>query len=381
VQRMALVALLGGLLAGVFVWRSAHKERDALVYQSVKVDKGDITAYVSATGTVNPLTTVEVGSQVSGILQELYVDFNAPVKKGDPLARLDATLFTAQIKQAEATVKKATGDAQLARKVLEDNTELYGKRLIAQEEYDDSRLKYATTVAALDQARAALEIARANLLSTTIRAPMSGIVVARHVTVGQTIIASTQALFLLASDLGKMQLEANVSEADIGKITVGQGASFTVDAYPNQPFTGTVWQIRNAPVVTQNVVTYSVVLLLKNKDWQLKPGMTADVKILVAQRHNVLRVPRAALRFVPPPGARLDTASHVPNAAFAVWIRQPDGRLRAVPVTTGISDETYTEVCDSTLTEGDMVIVEATEKPATGSQLLSPSILPQPKRF
>jgi HlyD family secretion protein len=142
-----------------------------------------------------------------------------------------------------------------------------------------------------------------------------------------------------------------------------------------------VWQIRNAPVVTQNVVTYSVVLLLKNKDWQLKPGMTADVKILVAQRHNVLRVPRAALRFVPPPGARLDTASHVPNAAFAVWIRQPDGRLRAVPVTTGISDETYTEVCDSTLTEGDMVIVEATEKPATGSQLLSPSILPQPKRF
>src|SRR5262245_30350745 len=205
------------LLAGFFVWRYSQKDRVTLVYHTIKVDKGNITAYVSATGTVNPLTTVEVGSQVSGLIEEIYVDFNARVKKGDPLAKVDATLFAAQMKQAAANVKKATDDVQLASKVLEENKELHGKRLIAQEEYEDSHLKYTATVAALDQARAALELAKANLLLTTIRAPASGIVVSRHVNVGQTVTASTQTLFLLASDLVKMQLETNVSEADIGK--------------------------------------------------------------------------------------------------------------------------------------------------------------------
>jgi HlyD family secretion protein len=381
VKRVAFIVLMGVLLAGFFVWRYSQKDRVTLVYHTVKVDRGDITAYVSATGTINPLTTVEVGSQVSGIIQDIYVDFNSRVKKGDPLAKVDATLFAAQLKQAEANVKKATDDAQLARKVLEENQELYRKRLIAQEEYDDSHLKYTAIVAALDQARAALELAKANLLLATIRAPASGIVVSRHVNVGQTVMASTQTLFLLASDLGKMQLETNVSEADIGKVQEGQEASFTVDAYPNQPFTGKVWQIRNAPIVTQNVVTYSVVLLIENTDLKLKPGMTADVKILVSQRQNVLRVPRAALRFVPPPTARLDDASTVRTAAFAVWMRQPDGRLHAVPVTTGISDENFTEICAGNLQEGDEIIVESTEEHAAGSQLLGPAILPQPKRF
>lgn len=382
-QRVALIAILGVLVAGFFVWRFSQKDRVTIVYQTSKVDKGNIIAYVSATGTVNPIMTVEVGSQVSGIIQEIYVDFNSRVKKGDPLAKVDATLITAQIKQAEANVRKATDDAQLARKVLEGNTELYGKRLIAQEEYDDSHLKYSAALAALDQAKAALEIAKSNLLYTIIRAPISGVVMSRHVNVGQTVGAGApvSTLFLLASDLVKMQLDTNVSEADIGKVKEGQEASFTVDAYPQQTFTGKVWQVRNAPTVTQNVVTYSVVLLIENKDLQLRPGMTADVKILVSQRQNVLRVPRAALRFVPPPAAQLENASGVRNEAFAVWKLHHDGRLHAIPITTGVSDENFTEVYDGNLVEGDEVVVEATEERAAGSQLLGPSFLPQPKRF
>jgi HlyD family secretion protein len=197
---------------------------------------------------------------------------------------------------------------------------------------------------------------------------------------GQTVVAGTPAsLFLLASDLVKMQLDTNVSEADIGKSRGARGV-FTVDAYPQQTFTGKVRQVRNAPTVTQNVVTYSVILLIENKDLQLRPGMTADVKILVSQRQNVLRVPRAALRFVPPPAAQLDNASGGRNEAFVVWKLHHDGRLHAIR-STGISDENFTEVYDGNLVEGDEVIVEATEERAAGSPLLGPSFLPQPKRF
>lgn len=377
-QRMVFVVLLGVLIGAFAVLQYSRQERISIVYKTVRLDRGEIVAYVSATGTVNPLTTVEVGSQAGGILKEIHADFNSRVKKGDALARLDPTIFEAQIRQAEATVRKATEDVQLAKKILDENAELVQRRLIAQEEYDDSRTKYSASLATLEQAKATLEIARSTLHNATIRSPIHGMVISRHVNPGQTITAGAQALFVIAGDLVKMQLETNVSEADIGKIKNSQEAFFTVDAYPGETFKGKVTQIRNAPIITQNVVTYNVVLAIDNKDLKLKPGMTADVKILVAQKQDVLRVPREALRFLPPPGAHLEDSG---QSGAAVWTLQADGLLRAVPMTSGISDENYTEVVGGELREGTEVIVEAMEKSTSGSELLGPSVLPQPKRF
>jgi HlyD family secretion protein len=372
------------LIVVVFLmFRFFHKEGVSIAYKTAKVDKGDILSYVTATGTVNPVTMVEVGSQISGTIKDIYVDFNSEVKKGEALAQIDPTPFEAQVKHAEADLKKASADAELAKTIMKANEELYKKRLISKEEYDDSKVKYQTSVAALEQAKASLEIVKSNLYYTTIRSPIDGIVVSRNVNVGQTVAASFQAptLFLIAEGLVKMKLDTNVSEADIGKIKEGQGASFIVDAYPDQTFKGKVWQIRNAPIIKQNVVTYNVVLLIDNEDLKLKPGMTAEVKILVAYKKDVLRVPTAALRFVPPPFASIDEKSRELNSSSVVWIPLENGKLKAVSVSPGISDDAFTEILDGNLREGEKVVVEATEKGVSGSEPLGPIVLPKPQRF
>jgi HlyD family secretion protein len=364
----------------ILLFQVFQKEGISIVYKTIKVDRGDISSYITATGTLNPVTTVEVGSQVSGVIKRIYVDFNSLVKKGEPLAEIDQVHFKAKLKQVQADVKKAKADAEIAKAVFEANEELYKKRLISKEEYDDSKVRYSTAVATLEQAKAELEISKSNLSSTTIRSPIDGVIISRKVNVGQTVTASMSSpLFIVAEDLSKMHLVAHVSEADIGKVDNNQEALFTVDSYPNQTFRGKVWQIRNEPIKTNSVVTYDVVILVDNRDLKLKPGMTAEVKILVAYKKDVLRVPRAALRFIPPPSALIDEKSKEIGGQSVVWTTTKDRGLKAIPISPGISDDTFTEILDGNLKEGEEVVVEAIQRDKSNSQLLGP--LPQIKRF
>lgn len=382
VKKLLLVVVVMLLVGAVVVWRLWHQESVTFVYKTATIDRGHIANYVAATGTVNPVTMVEVGSQIAGVIKRIHVDYNAKVTKGQPLAEIDPASFQAQVKHAQASVKKAAEDVRRAKTLMEENKSLYDKALIAREVYDNSVSHYTSMRASLEQMEAALDIARVNLKQTTIHAPLDGIVVSKQINVGQAVAANAQApaLFLIAEDLAQMKLDTNISEADIGKMQPGQEASFTVDAYPELTFHGSVWQIRHVPVVIQNVVTYNVVLLIENPYLKLKPGMTAEVKILVDSRRNSLRVPRAALRFIPPPKAPIEAASHQATAASVVWTVGPSGDLRAVPIRLGISDEEFTELLDGTLQAGDTVVVEATAEEKSGIQSLG-SVLPQPKRF
>jgi HlyD family secretion protein len=346
------------------------------------VDRGEISSYITATGTVNPITRVEVGSQVSGTIKHIYVDFNSAVEKDEPLAEIDTTPFRAKLEQALADLKKAQADAQLNKTIMDANKELYEKRLISRQEYDDSKVKYSRDAATVEQTKAEVDIARSNLSNTTIRSPIDGIVVSKNINVGQSVEAgqSSPPLFVIAEDLSLMNVIAHISESDIGKIEVGQDAVFTVNAYPNEEFSGKLEQIRSEPIVSNNVVTYDVVVRVQNKELKLKPGMTAEVRILVAHRDDTLRVPRAALRFIPPPNALVERNSQEPNGSPVVWIPAESKKIKPVKINPGISDDNFTEIVGGDLREGEEVIIEATSDEGAGSGSLE-SILPKPKRF
>lgn len=381
-KTITIIAIL--LIIVIFlIFRTFQNKGASIAYKTAKVDKGDIISYVTATGTLNPISTVEIGSQVSGTIKNTFVDFNSVVKKGDPLAEIDPTPLNSQLKQAQADLNKAEADAEIAKNLQRANEELYKKRLISKEEYDDSRAKYSSAIATLEQRKAALEIAKANLDNTTIRSPIDGIVISRKINISQIVTSgqSSSPLFLIAEDLTRMKLDAHVSEADIGKAKNEQEAEFTVDAYPNQTFKGKVWQIKNEPNATNNVITYDVVILIDNNDLKLKPGMTAEVKMLVAHKKDVLRVPTAVLRFIPPPYALVDEGSIELNNTSVAWVPLKNGRLKAVSINPGVSDEAFTEILGGNLGEGEKVIVEATENTGAGSEPLGPIVLPKPQRF
>ncbi len=267
-----------------------------------KVTEGDITMYVTATGTINAVTTVEVGTQVSGIIMKLYADFNSIVKEGELIAQIDPTFLQQAVKDASASLERAQAQYADAKRILERTKSLFEKDLESQMNYDAATTQFETNSAALKQATASLDRAKINLAYATIFAPISGVVIDRKVNVGQTVAASfsSPTLYTIANDLHKMQVQATIDESDIGKINLGQEANFTVDAYADDQFTGTVSQIRLAPVSIQNVVNYTVIIDVNNDQLRLMPGMTANVKILVGSSPGVMRVPNMALRFQPP---------------------------------------------------------------------------------
>jgi len=383
----AVVLVIGALASRAFL----AKESEATRYRTQPVSRGPLVTDVTATGTVNPVVTVQVGTYVSGPIQAIYADFNAAVKKGQLVAKIDPRPFELRVQQAEATaanarakLAKAHADVRYKSLNLERNRKLAREGIVAQDLID-------TTVSALDQARAdvaleeaevqqadaALAEARVNLGYTDIISPVDGVIVSRSVDVGQTVAASfqTPTLFLIAEDLTKMQVDTNVSESDIGVIREGQRATFTVDAFPDRQFTGTVTQVRNAPQNVQNVITYDVVVGAGNADLALRPGMTANVSVETGRRDDALRVPTAALRFRPhaaeggTPRSTGSPGSHGASggakdapAHMRVFILR-DGRPAPVPLETGLSDDSFTEVTRGALNEGDPVIV-AVERPA-----------------
>src|SRR5213596_1311063 len=355
-------------------------------YVTAAVDRGPIEQVVNATGTVNPVTTVQVGTYVSGPIQAIDVNFNSPVKKGQRVAKIDPAPFAVKVREAEASLKnaqaKVVGDraaAKLKKLLLERNRVLLARNLIAQNDVDTAETAYelASAQLALDQAAVALaqgslDEAQVNLRYTDIVSPVDGVVVSVNVAVGQTVAASfqTPTLFLIAGDLTKMQVDTNVSESDVGRVREGQAATFTVDAYPGQPFHGTVAQVRNAPITVQNVVTYDVVVAVENPELELKPGMTANVTITAAKRDQALRIPVRALRFRPDGSGAPDATA---TEGSAVYVLAPDGALRRVEVEAGIRDNQRAEVLKGDLHEGDPIVVglrrEGTDAAAAGPSL------------
>jgi len=289
------------VIVGGGAYYLARAKSDVPKYHSVAADSGTVTATVTATGTLSAVTTVAVGSQVSGIISKLYVDFNSHVKKGQLLAELDPTPFLEALDQQRANLLKAQSDLRLAEVSLTRQKKLRDLQLIAASDYDTAVAQRDDAAAVVKQTEAALKQAETNVTYTKIKAPIDGVVVDREYNVGQTVAASFQAplIFSIAQDLTKMQVLTNIDEADVGGIKVGQNASFSVDAYPDQTFRGAVAQIRLSTQTVQNVVTYPVMLDVPNLDGKLMPGMTANVIVPVDTRRDTLRVPNAALRFKP----------------------------------------------------------------------------------
>jgi HlyD family secretion protein len=297
---LLVLALVAGVGGGVF-WYLKHPRSSVPQYQTAPVTRGDLTQAVTATGTLNPVVNVQVGSQISGMIEKLLVDYNSLVKTGQVIAQLDASTYRASLHQAEGDLANARAGLELAQVNATRAKELRTNDLIAPSELDKAMGDLHQAEAQVIIKEAALEKAKVDLSRCTIYAPVDGIIISRNVDVGQTVAASLSAptIFVIANDLAKMQIDANVAEADVGGIENEQSVEFTVDAFPYRTFHGKVIQVRNAPITVQNVVTYDTVIEVSNPDLKLKPGMTANVSIVIARRANILKIPNAALRFRP----------------------------------------------------------------------------------
>lgn len=304
VKTLVWLAVLAGAGAGVYYWQ--HPKSTAPVYRSATVDRGEIIQMVTATGQLNPVTNVQVGSQISGIITNLVVDYNSRVTRDQVIAQLDAGTYVAAVHQAEGDLANAAAGLELTKLNADRSATLVKENLIPPADNDKAIADLHQAEAQVKIKVAALERAKVDLERCTIYAPVDGVVISRNVDVGQTVAASLSAptIYVIANDLSKMQIDANVSEADVGGVEEGQEVIFTVDAFPYRTFRGKVKQIRNSPITVQNVVSYDTVIAVDNDDLKLKPGMTANVSIIVAQKSNVLKIPNAALRFRP-----LDTNS------------------------------------------------------------------------
>src|SRR5215468_4139037 len=308
------VSFLVGLLIIAAVLRQCSNG-GAASYQTATITRGPITQAVTATGTLNPVVNVQVGSQVSGNIAKLFVDFNSQVKAGQVVAQIDPALFQATVTQAEGDLASAQAALEFAKVNASRIQELFARKTSSQADVDQATANLHTAEANVKIKQGALDKARADLEHCTITSPIDGVVISRSVDVGQTVAASLQApvIFQIANDLTKMQIDSNVAEADVGVVQVGQDVDFTVDAFPTQTFHGKVVQVRNAPITVQNVVTYDTVIGVSNPDLKLKPGMTANVSIIAARKDNVLQIKNAALRYRPADAGATETAPRSPS--------------------------------------------------------------------
>lgn len=413
---IVIIVIVLALVTVGYFWLSGSNSKDQR-YRTDKVTRGDIVLQVRATGTINPVKTVQVGSQVSGTLSHIFVDYNSTVKQGQIIAVIDSTLLYASVKEAQANLEHNQAQVSQTERDLKRTKDLFAKDLVSQADMDAATTAYESAIAQLRQTQAALDRVRVNLRYAIIRAPIDGVVISRDVDVGQTVAASLQTpkLFSIANDLHSMQVQASVDEADIGQVREGATVTFTVDAYPDEQFSGSVSQIRLDPVTVQNVVTYTVIVDVQNPDLKLRPGMTATVSILVDQRRNVLRVPALALRFQAPPdvAAKFKDQMPVDSSAMAtagrrdssgrqgawsgrrdssgrqssggggrgnwagrsrgfhpggrgpkagtqmarLWILQNGRDLQPVTIRVGLNDNRYAEIMSDQLKEGDEIVI------------------------
>lgn len=384
-------AILAAGAGGLLLYRRADA-KEVPAYRFAAATRGDLQATVAATGTLNAVTTVQVGTQVSGQVSAIYVDFNSQVKKGQLLARIDPTLAQQSVRDAEAGVERAQAQLTEAEKDYARNTQLYDEQIITASEFEAVQSTPAVARANLKSAQIALDKARQNLAYTSIYAPIDGVIIERNVDVGQTVAASLSApqLFLIANDLAQMQILASVDESDIGLIQNGQPVHFTVQTYPNQTFTGTVKQVRLQSKAQDNVVNYTAVVAVENPDGKLLPGMTATVQFLTGSAKDAVLVPNAALRFratpemlaqagaatsdsaasartartMGPGGAARGTGLRSLGTSGAIWYLDARGQLAMAHVRSGLTEGQLTAVQAGGITAGTQVIVGT----ATGTQ-------------
>lgn len=363
IKKRYLIPALAAIIAliSIAAVTSAGKQ---VKYETEKIERCTITQFVEASGTINPVNTVSVGSTVSGLIKEIYVDFNSQVKKGQILAQIDPATFEAAVQQNQAQINNARANVSKLQAVADYDKQmyiryknLYAKNFVAKSELDQMYSTYMSDMAQIraaqaqiNQYQATLRTAQTNLGYTKIIAPVDGTVISREIDLGQPVAASFQApeLFTIAQDLTKMQIEVNVSEADIGKVKEGQDVVYTLDGYPDSEFKGKVTQVRISPTTVSNVVTYSVIVGVDNEDLKLKPGMTANVSIITDKRENVLCVPNIALKFTP----NTDGQKYKNQG---IWIMQ-DHKPQRIDIKAGASDDSSTEVISDALAEGSQVI-------------------------
>jgi HlyD family secretion protein len=377
----AVVAIVSGAL--IVRLRLAAQTVPAMRYETAAVDRGPVLAKVTASGTLSALVSVQVGVQVSGRVKEVLVDYNSPVTAGQVIARLDPLLFQAAVDQAhanlltsESSLRTAVAQANNAKRAYDRAKMLVDQKLMTQSDFDTALANRDVADAQVDAAKSNLEVAgtavkqaELNLGYATITSPIDGTVISRSVDVGQTVAAAFQAptLFLIAKDLRKMQVDTSVSESDVGRLRTGMTTTFTVDAYPDEAFRGTVRQIRSAPTTVQNVVTYDAVIDVDNSGLKLKPGMTANATFVVAERKNVVRIPNAALRFLPDAKLLQSLSIPVPGPAAEsktrwIWTLRAN-RPSPERVEIGISDGTLTEMTAGTLHSGDTLVTDMSAAP------------------
>lgn len=375
-KKRVIIPIAIALVVGVVGFNNIKANQ--IHYQTQKLERCTITQVVEASGTINPVNTVSVGSTVSGLMKAIYVDYNSEVKKGQLLAQIDPANFQAsvdqnraQINNAEANLAKLNAEMVMAQKTYNRYKNLYAKNFVARSELDQAESDYLARKAAIGaqqasiaQARATYKTAMTNLGYTKIIAPVDGTIISRDIDVGQPVAASFQApeLFTIAQDLKKMQIEVNVSEADIGQVKEGQDVEYTLDGYPDSTFYGKVTQVRLDSTTTSNVVTYTVIVSVSNEDLKLKPGMTANVSIITNRSSNVLCAPSIALKYSPE-----SNGQKYKNQGL--WILE-NGKPRRIDIKEGASDDSNIEIISQKLKVGDEIIIGSTggkKKPAQNS--------------
>jgi HlyD family secretion protein len=382
------VVIIGAAVIGGGIWYFNRSRDEAPLYQTVPVEKGDITQEVTATGTLNPLTNVLVGCQVSGTISKIYVDYNSLVKAGELIAELDPSTYKAQMDQAEANLANAKANLELQQAETKRESELYTNSLVSGSDYDTAVATLHEAEATVSLDKAAVNMASVNLGYCKVYSPVDGVVIVNNIEVGQTVAASfnTPELFQIANNLKEMQIDSNVAEADMGGVKDGQDVDFTVEAYPDRVFHGSVRQVRYAATIVNNVVTYDCVIDVTNSDYKLRPSMTATVYVVIAQRHDALKISNAALRFHPDDDTNYVAGPEfVPNlsgsisgglgghgghgkkaaahqaSVHTVYVLSGQGhdvKLKPIQIRTGISDGIYTEVV-SGLKEGDQIVTSS----------------------
>ena len=423
---IVVLVVAAGIVFGFTVLK--RNNNNELQYELAAIDKGTVTALVDTTGTLNPVVIVDIGSQVSGKIENIYIDFNSQVKANQVLAELEQQTFQTKVQQneanylsSEAAVEKSKVSLENSKKKHDRAKTLFEKDLISYEELESAEVQYLSAradlqsaEARLEQAKAQLDTSKVDLTYTIIKSPIDGVVISRNVNVGQTVAASFQApvLFQVANDLTKMQVECSVDEADIGRVKEGQAAQFTVDAFPDENFTGVVKQVRYSPEVIQNVVTYTTIVDVENPGIKLRPGMTATISIVVGEAKNALRVPNSALRFQPPPevlqalfeemrremqakrgqnsqaDGQSEKRGHQANFQMGqgmgrmgsrmrdrarVWVQDENGKLNMVSIRTGVTDNAFTEITGGDLQEG-MEVITGESTQATSSNRSSSNL-------
>src|SRR4029077_20997170 len=373
--------IIVALLIILFVVRRCTQSGSS-AYQTATVTKGPITQLVTATGTLNPVVNVQVGSQVSGNIAKLFADFNSEVKAGQTVVLIDPILFQAAVTQSEGDLASAQAAVELAKVNAARTQRLFVEKNSSQQDVDSAMAALHQAEANVKIKQGALDKAKADLDHCAITSPIDGVVISRSVDVGQTVAASLQApvIFQIANDLTKMQIDSNVAEADVGAVEVAQDVDFTVDAFPTRTFHGKVVQVRNAPITVQNVVTYDTVIGVSNPELKLKPGMTANVSIIIEQKDNVFQIKNAALRYRPAdaaaatpfqprpassPGDQRPTGARARRTERTVYVLSY-GRPKAVQIKTGISDGIMTEVTEG-LKEGEPVVTAELTAPSASS--------------